>query len=71
MNRKRAALRKTPDIEFLLERNERGMGRYRKQAQRDPEERSILLDLSLKRIEKAERDIFIPLGFRRRRVRFI
>jgi len=71
MNRKSTVLRKTPVTEFLLERDERGMGKYRKRAKRDPEERAILLELALKRIEKAERDNFIPLGFRRRRVRFI
>jgi len=70
MNRKSAPLRKTPVTEFLLERDKRGMGRYRKTARRDPEERAILLELALKRIEKAERNNFVALGFRRRRVSF-
>jgi len=70
INRKNEPLRQTPVTEFLLARDKRGMGKYRKQTPRDPEERAILLDLALKKIEKAERDNFILLGFRRRRVSF-
>jgi len=71
MNRRWTAPGKTSVTGFLCERDERGMGRYRKRAKRDPEERAILLELALKRIDKAERDNFIPLGFRRRRAKFI
>ncbi len=46
------------------------MGKYRKQTPRDPEKWAILLDLALRKIEKAERNNFILLGFRRRRVSF-
>lgn len=70
MNKKSEPLRKTPITEFLLARDERRMGRYRKRAKRDSGEWEILLDLSLRKIEKAERNNFILLGFRRRRVRF-
>lgn len=70
MNRKSGPLRQTPVTEFLLARDERGLGKYRKRMKRDPEEWAILLDLALRKIEKAERDNFIPLGFRRRRVSF-
>ena len=59
-----------PVTEFLLARDERGLGKYRKRTKRDPEERAVLLDLALKKIEKAELNNFIPLGFRRRRVIF-
>jgi len=36
---------------------------------RDPEKRELLLELALRRIEKAERDNFTIIGARRRRVR--
>ena len=57
-------------VEMLLLRDRLGLRKYRKTAKRDPEKRELLLELGLKKIEKAERDNFIPLGFRRRRVRF-
>jgi hypothetical protein len=56
-------------VEFLVLREKLGLKRYRKTAKRDPEERKILLDLGLKKIEEKERDNFIPVGFRRRRVK--
>ena len=55
---------------MLLLRDRMGLGRFRKTAVRDPEKRELLLALALKRIEKAERDNFVPVGFRKRRVRF-
>ena len=62
--------RQTSAIEMLLLRDRLGLRRFRKTAKRDPEKRELLLALALKRIEKAERDNFILVGFRRRRVRF-
>ncbi len=56
-------------VEFLLLREEMGIGRYRKTTQRDEEERKILLELGLEKIEEKERDDFIPLGYRRRKVK--
>ncbi len=56
--------------EMLLLRDRLGLRRYRKTIKRDPEKRKLLLDLALKRIEKAERDNFILIGLRKRRVRF-
>ncbi len=56
-------------VEFLLLREKMGFGKYRKTIRRDEEERKILLDLGLKKIEEKERDDFIPLGYRRRKVR--
>ncbi len=55
--------------EFLLLRERLGMGRYRKQLKRDEEKRKILLELGLKKIEEKEKDDFIPVGYRRRRVK--
>ena len=60
----------TSAIEMLLLRDRLGLQRFKKTAKRDPEKRELLLALALKRIEKAERDNFVQVGFRRRRVRF-
>jgi len=61
--------RATPSsVEMLLLRDRLGLRRFRKTAARDPEKRKLLLELALGRIEKAERDNFIPTGPRRRRV---
>jgi hypothetical protein len=58
-------------VEFLLLREKMGIGRYRKTIRRNEEERKILLDLGLKKIEEKEKNDFISLGYRRRRVRII
>jgi hypothetical protein len=55
-------------VEFLLLREQLGMKRYRKRLKRDEEKRKILLDLGLKKIEEKERDDFLTLGYRRRKV---
>jgi len=62
--------KKASSSEMLLLRDRLGLRRYRKTTQRDPEKRKLLLDLALKRIEKAERDNFVLIGLRKRRVRF-
>lgn len=54
--------------EFLLLREQLGIGRYRKQRKRDEEKRKILIELALKKIEEKEKDNFILVGFRRRKV---
>ncbi len=56
-------------VEFLILRDKLGLGRYRKMRERDPQEREILLELALKKIEKIEKNDFIPLGKRRRMIR--
>ncbi len=61
---------RTSATEMLILRDRMGLRRYMKTAKRDPEKRELLLGLALKKIEKAERDNFIPVGFRKRRVRF-
>ena len=58
-------------IEFLLLREQLGMGRYRKHTKRYEEKRKILLELALKKIEEKEKDDFILVGYRRRKVKII
>jgi hypothetical protein len=55
-------------IESLLLREQLGMKKYRKRLKRDEEKSKILLDLGLKKIEEKEKDDFLTLGYRRRRV---
>jgi len=56
-------------IEFLVLKDSLGFKRYRKTVKRDEEERDILLNLALKKIEEVEEDDFIPIGYRRRRIK--
>ena len=56
-------------LEFLLLREELGLKRYRKQSKRDSEEKAILMDLAIKKIAEREKNDFIPIGYKRRRVK--
>jgi len=56
-------------IEFLLLRDRLGMRRYKKKVRRSEEEKKILLEIGYKKIKEKEKDDFISLGFRRRRVK--
>jgi hypothetical protein len=58
-------------VELLLLRNKLGLGRYIKTGKRDDEKRKLLLDIALKKIEEKEKDDFIPVGFRRRRMKVL
>lgn len=58
-------------VEFLLLRDSLGLRRYRKTTKRAEEERKILLELGLKKIKEQEKDDFIPVGYRRRRLKII
>lgn len=58
-------------VEFLVLRDSLGLRRYRKSTKRDDEERKILLNLGLKKIEEKEKDDFIPVGYRRRRLKIL
>jgi len=58
-------------VELLLLRNKLGLGRYIKTGKRDEEKRKLLLDIALKKIEEKEKDDFIPVGFRRRRMKVL
>lgn len=55
-------------VEFLVLRDKLGLKRYRKTTKRDPEERKVLLELGLKKIEEKEKDDFISVGYRRRKL---
>ncbi len=56
-------------VEFLVLREKLGIKRYRKTAKREPEKRKILLELGLKKIEEKEKDDFISVGYKRRRLK--
>jgi hypothetical protein len=56
-------------VEVLLLRQRLGLKRYRKTARRDEEEKKLLLELGLRRIEEKEKTDFIPTGFRRRKIK--
>jgi len=56
-------------VEFLLLREQLGIKRYRKRLRRDEEKRKVLLELGLKKIEEKEKEDFILLGYRRRKVK--
>lgn len=58
-------------VDILVLRDKLGFGKYRKRAKRDEEERKILIGLGLKKIEDKERDDFIPMGYRKRRVKIL
>jgi hypothetical protein len=58
-------------VEFLLLRERLGIRRYRKNMKRDEDEKKILLDLALKKIEEKEKDDFILAGYRKRKVKII
>jgi hypothetical protein len=48
-----------------------GLGRYIKTVKRDDEKRKLLPDIALKKIEEKEKDDFIPVGFRKRRMKVL
>jgi len=56
-------------IEFLSLRDRLGLKRYRKSTKREEEEKGILLRLGLKKMEEKEKDDFIPVGYRRKRLK--
>ncbi len=58
-------------VEFLLLRQQLRMGRYRKCSKRDEGKRKILLELGFKKIKEKEKDDFILVGYRRRKVKII
>ena len=69
MKKKVKKYEETSPVEFLLLREKLGLKRYRKTTKRDEEKRKILLELGLKKIEEKEKDDFIPIGYRRRKVK--
>jgi len=71
MKIKKKKFEEVSPVEFLLLREKIGVGRYRKTRKRSIEERKILLELGLKRIEEKEKEDFVPLGPRRRKIRIL
>lgn len=55
-------------VDFLLLRDDLGLGRYRKQRERDKEKRRILIDLALKKIREKEENDFLLIGEKRRKL---
>lgn len=58
-------------LEFLLLRERLGLKRYRKMMKRDKEKREILIDLGLKNIQEKEKNDYILIGYRRRKVNIL
>lgn len=58
-------------VDFLVLKDGLGFKRYIKKTKRDEEERNILLNLALKKIEEREKDDFIPVGYRKRRMKIL
>ena len=56
-------------VDFLILREKLGLKRYRKMAKRDEEEKRILINLALKKMEEKERDDFFVTGYRKRKVK--
>jgi hypothetical protein len=71
MKVRRKKFEEVSPIDFLLLREKLGIKRYRKQVKRDIEEREILLDLAIKKITEKEKDDFIPIGYRKRKIRIL
>lgn len=59
----------TSPIPDLLLRQAMGLGRHRHVRPRDPDKERLLVNLALRVITEREKDDFIPLGPRRRRMR--
>lgn len=56
-------------VDFLLLRENLGLNRYRKTAQRNEEEKEILLELGLKKIEEKDKSDFLFVGYKRRKLK--
>ncbi len=68
MREKRRKYQDRSAVDFLLLRDKLGLRRYRKQMKRDVEERRILIDLGLKKIQEREEKDFILIEYKRRRL---
>jgi hypothetical protein len=68
MREKRRKYQDRSAVDFLLLRDKLGLRRYRKQMKRDEEERRILIDLGLKKIQEREEKDFILIKYKRRRL---
>ncbi len=68
MREKRRKYQDRSAVDFLLLRDKLGLRRYRKQMKRDKEERRILIDLGLKKIQEREEKDFILIEYKRRKL---
>lgn len=57
--------------DFLLLRENLFLKRYRKTRARDSEKKRILLNLAMKKIKEQEKEDFIPIGYKRRKLRMM
>jgi hypothetical protein len=71
MKVRRKKFEEASSIDSLLLREKLGIKRYKKQVKRDTEEREILLELAIKKMEEKEKDDFIPIGNRRRKIKIL
>jgi hypothetical protein len=55
-------------LEFLILRDRLGFKRYKKKIKRNPDERKMLIDLGLKKIKEMEKNNFLSLGYRKRKL---
>lgn len=69
MKEKRRKYEDQSVVDFLLLRDKLGLRRYRKQKKRDEEERRILIELGLKKIEEKENKDFILIEKKRRKLK--
>jgi len=56
-------------IGFILLREKLGFKRYIKTRIRDIEKKKILLDIAINKIEDKEKEDFLPLGYRKRKLK--
>ena len=68
MKRRVSKFEQQSPLDSLLLRQKLGLKKYRKTLGRDEKKKKILLQLGLKKIEEREKDNFLPLGFRRRKI---
>jgi hypothetical protein len=54
--------------EFFLLRKQLGIGKFQMGSKKYEEKKKILIELALKKIEEKEKDDFIVVGYRRRKV---
>ncbi|NOR14893.1 MAG: hypothetical protein GQ544_04245 [Candidatus Aminicenantes bacterium] len=69
MRQKKYVFEDGSPLEFLLLRDKLGLKRYRKQAKRNAEERRILIDLGLKKIQESEKHDYLLIEKKRRRLK--
>ena len=69
MKEKKHTFEDSSPVAFLLLRDKLGLKRYRKQVKRDEEERRILIDLGLKKIQENEKNDYLLIEKKRRRLK--